>query len=90
MDQSFLCVRGDGVQPGKAKDNLVQKLGGQSSCLHVHVARCSDGRKDGPHADIVLSGLYLNVCLLKPDHFEAQFPSFQNWGSLFSVRSTPY
>lgn len=59
MDQ---WVRGDGVQPGTAKDSPISSLGGPYSYLHGHVAGCCDVGEDGPHTRKRLT-LFFLVCI---------------------------
>ena len=64
-----------GVESSKAWPRTTQpnSLGGQHSCLQVHMAGCCGWQRGWTahwkDTDIALSGLHSNACLLKPDHF---------------------
>lgn len=59
-------------------------LGGQHSCLCVHVAECCGWQRGWTtrwkDADILPSGLHSNAYLLKPDHFGGLGPFFSEPG----------
>lgn len=74
------------MESSQAQPRMTQPigLGGQHSCLCVHVAGCC-GWQGGwttrwKDADIFPSGLHSNACLLKPDHFGGLGPFFSEPG----------